>query len=226
MRHPAHPKPLVSLGREHSARALAMGEDSGSFRWLGPLATPLAIALSLMALVVTFRSHAETLGWRTVSGICLGVSLGWSAWYLRSRVRPPGLLAGVEPRTVPRHTNRSWRLVALLLPVLTISLFAASFLWPRKPDYSALLEGGGPYSPMVVFDSEPRGAEVRLAWSLYGEYDPWLEGNNDKIHRLPGHTLTRARLSQGHYWVVFELDGQRRQKYVVLTGPTVVIVKF
>jgi hypothetical protein len=205
-----------------------MSEDWNAIKWLGPLATPIGIVLSLLALIATFQSHAATVGWKVVSSIVFVVSLVWSIWYLWATItKEPSGLAGVEPRKVFRHGNKLWRRVVFLLPIVTGVLCAMAFLQSKEEDYSSLLQGGGPYSPIVVFDSEPRGAEVRVAWSLYGEDDPWLESkSNDKIARLPDHTLTWARLGQGHYLVVFELNGKRVQKYVIVQGPTVVKVEF
>lgn len=205
-----------------------MSEDWNGIKWLGPLAVPIGIVLSLLILIVTFQSHAEKLGWKVISSIVFIVSLAWSIWYLRATItKEPSRLAGVEPRKVLRHENKLWRRIVLLLPIVTSVLCATAFLQPKEEDYSSLLQGGGPYSPIVVFDSKPRGAEVRVAWILYGEDDPWLENkDNDKILRLTERTLTRARLSQGHYWVVFELNGKRVQKKVIVQGPTVVKAEF
>ena len=54
-----------------------------------------------------------------------------------------------------RHERKLWRwLVAGLPPVVGVLLLVA-FLHSRdsdvSPDYSDLLQGGGPYTPMVVF---------------------------------------------------------------------------
>jgi hypothetical protein len=111
--------------------------------------------------------------------------------------------------------------------IVTGVLFIAAFFQAGEIDYSSLLQGGGPFTPMVVFDSSPRGAEVRVAKFYYADNDPWLlSKDEDKVARLPEHTLTRRRLGQGHYWVVFDLNGKRVQKYVVVQGPTVVKVQF
>jgi len=99
-------------------------------------------------------------------------------------------------------------------------------MWLREPDYSALLDGGGPCSPMVVFDSVPRGARVRIARTYFADGDPWLQSKNESIYTLAEPTLTRARLGQGDYWVVFEFKDKRIHKHVIVTGPTVVKVRF
>jgi hypothetical protein len=201
--------------------------SSSALKWLGPLATPILITLSILALLVTFRSYAETIGWKIISSVVFLVSAVWAVWYLRATTIQDAQLAGVEARSVHRHQHKWWRRAAYALPVVTAVLCGAAFLQPREIDYSSLLQGGGPYSPMVVFDSTPRGAEVRVAKSYVADDDPWLLSNDeDKVFRLPEHTLRRTRLWQGHYWVVFNLNGKRLQKYVIVQGPTVVKVQF
>jgi len=182
-----------------------MSEGWHGMKWLGPLGTPVAVFISLIGLIVTFQSQATTVGWRVFSVLAFFVSLVWSIWYLRAMTTRESL--GLT-RKVRLHDNKWWRSVAFLLPVLTAVLCALAFL-PQREDYSSLLQGGGPYSPMVVFDSKPRGAMVRVAKSYYADDDPLLENKDDNhIFRLPEPTLTRTRLWQGHYWVVFELKWQ------------------
>jgi hypothetical protein len=44
---------------------------------------------------------------------------------------------------------------------------------------------------MVVFDSNPRGAEVRIAKFCYADDDPWLlSKDEEKVLCLSEHTLT------------------------------------
>lgn len=206
-----------------------MADESSKIRWLGPFATPVGVAVSFLGLIVTFRSYAETVGWKTCSLVLFLVSLGWSVWFLFSRVTAEPGLVGFGSRRVFRHRERVWRLLAPLLPVSTGIICIVAFLQPRGTDYSALLQGGGPYSPIVVFDSEPRGAEVRVAKIWVADDDPWLENKSGKIEvfRLPARTLTRARFWQGQYWAVFELkSGRRMQKDFTVTGPTIVKVEF
>ncbi len=57
-----------------------MNEHWYGFKWLGPFATPIAIVLSLLALIATFQSHADTIGWKVISTIVFLVSLVWSIW--------------------------------------------------------------------------------------------------------------------------------------------------
>lgn len=203
-----------------------MKNDLGSTKWLGPFASPVAITISLLTLAITFQSYAETFGWKLVSLVFLGVSSAWAAWYLAARVIKESELEGVNVRKVPRHQNRMLRLGAPLFPVLACVLCALAFLQPKERDYSGLLQGGGPLSPIVVFDSEPQGADVKVAWILHAESDPWLERDDDEKILHVGQTLTRARFGNGHYWAVFELDCQRLQKGFTVSGPTVVTVEF
>lgn len=205
-----------------------MSEDWSRMKWLGPFATPIGIVLSVLGLVVTFQSHAATIGWKTISVIVFTVSLVWSIWYLRATVtEEPNGLAGVEPRRVLRHGSKVWRRAILLLPIVTGILCIVALLQPKEEDYSLLLQGGGPDSPIVVFDSKPRGAKVRVAKSYYADDDPLLtDKKNENIFHLPNPTLTRTRLWQGHYWAVFELNGKYRQELIIVQGPTVVKVEF
>jgi hypothetical protein len=202
-----------------------VGNDTRDIRWLGPLATPLGAALSLLGLFATFRSYANSLGWKLVSLVLLVVSSAWCAWYLCARILQQSTILGGQQTLAYRHQKRLWRRLSLLLPGGATILCGIAFLQPRAPDYTAMLQGGGPYSPVVVFDSHPAGAQVRLAWSLDAEGDPWLEGGRDKVFDL-GTTPTRVRLSQGHYWAVFKLNGRRLQRDVLVTAPTVVTVEF
>ncbi len=205
-----------------------MADESSKIKWLGPFATPVGIAISFLGLIVTFRSYAETVGWKTCSLVLFLVSFGWAIWFLFARITAEPGLVGFEARRVFRHGDKVWRLTALLLPVLTGIICLVAFLQPKDTDYSALLQGGGPYSPMVVFDSEPRGAEIRVAKIWLADDDPWLENKSGQaeVFRLPTRTLARARFWQGQYWAVFELKGRRVQKSFTVMGPTVVKVEF
>jgi len=203
-----------------------MRDTLDNFKWMGPFATPIAITLSLLALILTLQSYAQTVGWRLVSLVLFGATTAWAAWYLLARTTKDSELEGVTARRVPRHSNRVVRLVVLFLPLLAGGLSAYSLLQPPEPDYSDLLQGGGPYSPAVVFVSEPPGATVKLADVLAGENDPWLESEDNKSIMHLGETVTRARLYTGHYWVVFELNGKRIQKHIVVTEPMVVKAEF
>jgi len=150
-----------------------MNEPWYGLKWLGPFATPIAIVLSLLALIATFQSHAETIGWKAVSTIVFLVSLVWSIWYLRAMTTADAGLAGVEARKVRRHQTKLWRRIVFVFPIVTGIvtgvLFIAAFFQAGEIDYSSLLQGGGPFTPMVVFDSSPRGAEMRVAKFYYAD---------------------------------------------------------
>jgi hypothetical protein len=197
--------------------------DSDKLNILGPLQTPIVVTAALAAIVITLQSQAERPGWRTVSGLAFGVSLLWSVRYV----------FGGETITtstgdgVHRHDKawRRWRLAVFLLPLATGGLFAWTFLPSRQP-LRAGVGIGGPHTPTVVFSSRPSGAAVRIARSLYADADPWLEKTDGSVQQLPERTPTSAPLAQGTYRVVFELDGMRLQRDVLVTAPVEVMVDF
>ncbi len=170
-----------------------MNESSYAFKLLGPFGTPIGIVFSLLLLIATFRSYGETIGWKVVLPIVFLVSLVWSIWYRRAMTTNDVGLAGVDARKVYRHQSKLWRRVVLVFPIVTgmvtSALLIATLFQPRKTNYSSLLQGGGPFTPMVVFDSSPPGAEVRIAKFYYADDDPWLlSKDEDKVARLPEHT--------------------------------------
>jgi hypothetical protein len=205
-----------------------MGDSSDS-RWQGPLAGPVAATAALLALAGSFKTYSETLGWKIVAIIVFTVSAAWAGWYLAAKTTEAPGLVGAEPRRVPLHRHKL-RFLVLLLPLLVLITGLAAVVQSREPDYSALLEGGGPYSPILILDSVPRGAEVRLAWVIRAEADPSLENKGEdkelreKIFR--GRTLCRVRVDQLPYWVVFRLNGRTISKRVDVIGPTVVRANF
>lgn len=192
----------------------------------GPLALPVAIISALLGVIGLFKSNAEVLGWQIVAAVGFLVSIGWSVWYLFAKTTVASSVAGAAPRRVLLHPSR-WRFTALLLPATIIVAVTVVFTLNREPDYAQLLVGGGPYSPVVVFDSKPRGAKVKVAWIIDADDDPLLENKkgSDKVIEA-GSTLCRIRISQGQYWAVFQLSGRTVTGPFTALGPTVVRADF
>ena len=69
---------------------------------------------------------------------------------------------------------------------------------------------------------------MRLSSVYYADKDPWLESDakSADILHLTDPTPTRASLAHGHYWIVLEHDGNRKQQRIIVTGPMVVKVDF
>ena len=203
-----------------------MSDEPGNVRPFGPLTWPIAAMAAVLGLIGSLRSYGETLGWKIVAGVSFLVFLAWAIWYVFAEAPEPSRLAGVDP-TIRYRYRRKHRFAVLLLPALILGIGAIGVIGTQQPDYSSLLQGGGPYSPIVVFDSTPPGAHVRIAWIIYGEDDPGLERKDlsDHIFRL-GPTRCRARVDQGQYWAVFELRGKRVSFPFTAIGPTVVRADF
>jgi len=203
--------------------------ESEDHKWLGPLGVPVASALAILGFLSTFKGYSETLGWRVVIAIVFLVAVVWAGWYLLAKTTENSNLVGANPRRVYLHRHKL-RFAVLLLPALILAMGVLGLVNKREPDYSALLEGGGPYSPVVVLDSSPRGAEVRVAWTLEAEDDPLLENKSEdkdlekKIFR--GKTLCRVRVDQKPYWFVFLLNGKVITKQADIVGPTVIRANF
>jgi hypothetical protein len=203
--------------------------ESDDHKWLGPFAVPTAATLAILGMLSTFKSYSETLGWRLVTVVGFVVTTAWALWYLLAKTTENSALVGSDPRQVFLHRHKL-RYFVLMLPVLIMTIGILGFVNSREPDYSALLQGGGPYSPVVVLDSTPRGADVRVAWNLEAEDDPLLENRNKdqefekKIFR--GKTLCRVRLGQERYWFVFLLNGRTLTKEADITVPTVIRANF
>ena len=125
----------------------------------GPLGISIAATLALLGLLSTFKIYSETLGWRAVIGIAFLVATVWAAWYLLANTTENPALIGSDPQRVYLHRHKL-RYAVLVLPILILADGALGFVQSAEPDYSALLEGGDPYSPVVVLDSTPRGADV------------------------------------------------------------------
>lgn len=196
--------------------------------WLGPVAAPLSAAVALLGLIGVFKTNAEALGWKIVAAVGFLVSLAWAIWYAFGKTTQLPSVVGGGAQRVLIHPKRS-RFISLLLPASIALGTSILVVAQRDADYSGLFTGGGPYSPIVVFDSNPRGANVKLAWIIYAEDDPFLEGKDkntaDKIFSL-GRTLCRTRVSQGQYWAVFDLNGHRLTTPFTALGPTVVTADF
>ena len=193
-----------------------------------PIIIPISLSIGVIGVIFYIFSFEEQISWKMISFVVFFVSLIWAFWYRFSKIEEKSSIDS-EIRKAPRYRNKLWRWAVFILPILSlVTLILLSVDFEEKEfDYSDLLQGGGPYSPVVVFDSEPRGASVRVAMIYYGENDPYLlDEKNDNIHRLTEKTLTRTRLSQGQYWVVFEYEGQMIQRTLYLVKPEVVKVKF
>jgi hypothetical protein len=198
-------------------------------KWQGPLALPIAAIVAVLGLVITFKTYSETLGWKLVAAVAFLVSAVWAGWYLlATTIEPAGVLGG-EPRRVRKHLH-PLRFAVIALPLLILIAGVAGLVYSREPDYSELLKYGGPYTPVVVLDSTPRGAEVRLAWVLYADDDPLLE-NKGKDKQLDakifwGRTLCSVQVGQRPYWAVFRFNGRTLTKRFDAVGPTVVRANF
>lgn len=193
-----------------------------------PILIPISLSLGVIVVILSFISFEKQISWKMISCVVLIVSLTWALWYRFSKIEEKPLIDG-EKRKVLRHRNKFWRWAVFILPILSLVslIFLPVNFEENEFDYSDLLQGGGPYTPVVVFDSEPRGASVRVAKIYYADEDPYLlDEKNDNIYRLTEKTLTRARLSQGQYWVVFEYEGQMIQRALSLVKPEVVKVDF
>jgi hypothetical protein len=203
-----------------------MSEEPSSVRPFGTLTWPIAAITAVLGLIGSLKSYAETLGWKIVAGVSFVAFLAWAIRYASAKTSEPSRLAGVCPTIRYRH-GRKHRFAALLLPALILAVGVTGVIRTEQPDYSPLFQGGGPYSPVVVFDSSPPGAQVRIAWIIYGEDDPGLERKDlaDHIFHL-GPTPCRTRVDQGQYWAVFELRGKRVDIPFEAMGHTVVRADF
>lgn len=205
-----------------------MGDESRFPGWLGPVAAPVSAIVTVLGLIGVFKTDAEALGWKIVAGVGFLVSLIWAIWYTFGKTTQTPSMVGGEPQRVLIHPKTS-RFISLLLPAAIVLVTSILLVAQREPDYTGLFTGGGPYSPIVVFDSKPRGANVKIAWIIYAEDDPFLQGKDkgtaDRIFGL-GRTLCRTRVSQGQYWAVFELNGHRLTTPFTALGATVVTVDF
>ncbi len=214
---------------DESPTIISVVAETDDHKWLGPLGVPIAATLAVLGLLSTFRSYSETLGWRVVIGIAFLVATAWAVWYLLAKTTEDSALVGSGQNRIYLHRHKL-RYSVLVLPAFILAVGVLGFVINREPDYSALLEGGGPYSPVVVLDSTPRGAEVRVAWTLYGDDDPLLENKSQdqelekKIFR--GKTLCRIRLDQRPYRFVFVLNGKVLTQQAVITAPTALRADF
>jgi len=194
--------------------------------WLGPLSGPISATLALLGLIGVLKTNADTIGWKIVAGVGLIVSVVWAIWFTFGKTSGNAVVLGAPTRRVLIHPTKL-RFAAFLLPVGIIAAIGIVFAAGRTADYSDLFVGGGPYSPVVVFDSAPRGADVKFAWIIYADDDPLLQSkeNADRVIRA-GRTLCRSRVGQGQYWAVFELNGRQLTTSFTALGPTVVKADF
>lgn len=95
-----------------------------------------------------------------------------------------------------------------------------------EPDYvDYFKQGSGIGQHIVVFDSEPQGATVRLtSYINYSSNDPFLEKMNDNI--LEDKIPFAARLYQGWYWAVFKWDGKVETRKLIVDRNDVVKVVY
>ena len=153
-----------------------MENESPRREWLGPLAGPVGAIAAALGLIGTFKTNADVLGWKIATGTGFLVALGWAIWYAFAKTTLPPTIVGAPARRALVHPARS-RLIAFGLPFGI--LIAGCLLWAyhSEPDYSDMFTGGGAVPPpIVVFDSKPRGADVKFARIIYGEDDPLLLG--------------------------------------------------
>jgi hypothetical protein len=178
---------------------------------LGPLALPVGLILSILTLILAVTKIIPEVGLKVAAVISFLVLLGWSIWFLSKR-------------------SKRWQVIAPLLPLGALGLcvfafFPNAFSFLFEEDYSwCLSQSGGSISYMVVFDSQPRGAQVRYAQRLNAESDPLLESNEGPvIQRLFDRTPACTLIAQNHYRAVFELNGKK--KSVDFTVPQKRVVK-
>ena len=204
-----------------------MPEDSGPREPVKRFAWPIAASASALTVIASLKGYGETLGWKIVTAVSFVICLGWAVWYVSARSAVPSKLEGVGARTQYRYGGRI-RFLVLLLPFLVGVVGTVGLVRTASPHYAAeLFEGGGPYSPIVVFDSLPKGAEVRIAKIFYGEDDPTLKHADIKDHVLSaGPTPCRVRMDQGQYWVVIERRSQTVGFPLTVTVPVAVRAVF
>lgn len=217
------------IGVRWQTAIISLVAESTDLKWLGPLAAPIAAIAAVLGLAVSFKTYSETLGWKLVAIVAFLISTIWAGWYLlATKTEPTGVLGG-EPRRV-RRNQHPFRFAVVALPLLILIAGAAGLVYSREPDYSELFVGGGPYTPVVVLDSIPRGAEVSFAWVILADDDPLLENRSEDKERAEkifrGRTLCRVRVDQRPYWAVFKLGGRTLSKRIEAVGPTVVRANF
>ncbi|HEY6871449.1 MAG TPA: hypothetical protein VI298_01850 [Geobacteraceae bacterium] len=193
-----------------------------------PFSIPIGIALSAFGLYQTYSNKFDELQILILIGITLLVSLLWAVWYVLAKTKNLSVIDQQLILTEFKYKNKILRRLVFAVPVLcAILLVFLSINYRSKVIYSKMLEGGGPFTPIVVLDSKPRGATVRIAKIYYGDDDPYLRDKNNKnIFEVPNKTLTRVKLYQGQYWVVFEYKGKSIGRTLTLQDSQVLKVTF
>ena len=193
---------------------------------LGVFGLPLMYLIGGFTLYQHFSNMVPEVGVKAISLAAFFAFFIWAVWYLASYCRGRVIDESQSKQYTLKHKSKFGRMYAYVVPTFIGVLALLPWLQQSEPDYSDYFkQGAGIAEWIVVFDSVPRGAEVRVVNQLYYQNeDAFLEKESDRV--LSGQTVMGARLSQGWYWAVFELNGEYETEAFVLSGNRVVKADF